>query len=164
MFSAQIEARRAILSAHRQFIIDFHDALMLTLSPSLYRSIVLSSEKGSSSWQIALPILDHGFCLHKGAFHDSLCSRYGWRLPLLPSSCVFGKQFSVEHAFSCPCGALPTICHNELQDFTAGFLTELCHGVEVKPSLQPLSEESFQLRSENGTRLDVIANGFWECG
>jgi len=44
---------------------------------------------------------------------------------------------------------------------------ELCHGVEVEPSLQPLSGESFQLRSantEDGVRLDVVTNGFWECG
>jgi len=70
---------------------------------------------------------------------------------------VCGKQFSVEHAFSCPCGGLPTICHNELQDITAGLLTELCHGVEVEPSLQPLSGKSFQLRlanTEDGARLN----------
>ncbi|XP_065893485.1 uncharacterized protein [Dysidea avara] len=167
VLSAKIDARRAVLSAHRQSVIDYRDALMPTLSPSLYRSVVLSSEKGSSGWLTALPILDHGFCLHKGAFRDSLCLRYGWRPLLLPSSCVCGKQFSVEHAFSCPCGGLPTIRHNELRDITAGLLTELCHGVEVEPSLQPLSGESFRLRSantENGARLDVVANGFWERG
>ena len=84
----------------------------------------------------------------------------------LPVVCA-GKQFSVEHAFSCPCGGLPTIRHNELRDITAGLLTELCHGVEVEPSLQPLSGESFRLRSantEDGARLDVVANGFWERG
>ena len=136
MFSAQIEARHVILSAHRQSVIDLRDASMPTLSPSLYRSVLLSFEKCSSSWPTALPILDHGFCLHKGAFCDSLCLRYGWRPPLLPSSHVCGKQFSVKHAFSCPCGGLPTIHHNELWDITAGLLTELCHGVEVEPSFR----------------------------
>ena len=77
------------------------------------------------------------------------------------------KQFSVEHDLCCPCGSLPTIRHNELRYITAGLLTELCHSVEVEPSLQPLSGESFQHKSanvEDGAHLDVVANGFWERG
>ena len=85
----------------------------------------------------------------------------------MPSNCVCGKQFSVEHAICCPCGGLPTIRHNELQDITAGLLTEFCHKVtvEVEPSSQPLSGEFFQHRSatvEDGAPLDIVANGFWE--
>ena len=82
-----------------------------------------------------------------------------------------GKLFSVEHALCCPlccpCGGLPIVRHNELRDITAGLLAELCHSVEVEPSLQPFSGESFQYRSanvEDGARLDVVANGFWERG
>jgi len=135
VFSAQIEARRAILSAHHQSVIDLHNALMPTLSPSSYRSVVLSSKKGSS-WLTALPILDHGFCIHKGAFCESLCLRYdGDHLCYLLAVCVCRKQFLVEHAFSCPCGGFPTIRHNELWDITAGLLTDSCHGVEDELSL-----------------------------
>ena len=46
-------------------------------------------------------------------------------------------------------------------------LNHVTHSVEVEPSLQPLSGESFQHRSanvEDGARLDVVANGFWERG
>ena len=163
VLSSQIEARRTILDTHHQSIINSRDALLPVLSPSLHRSIMLSSEKGSSSWVAAVPLSDHGFCLHKGAFRDALCLQYGWRPPLLPSNCVCGKLFSVEHALCCPCGGLPIVRHNELRDITAGLLTELCHSVEVEPSLQPLSGESFQYRSanvEDGARLDVVANGF----
>ena len=120
---------------------------------------MLSSEKGSSSWVTALPLTYHGFCLHKVAFCDALCLRYGWRSPLLPSNCVCGKQFTVEHALYCPCGGLR---HNELRDITAGILIEFCHSAEVEPSLQPLSGEFFQHRSaivEDGARLDIVANG-----
>ena len=84
----------------------------------------------------ALPLTDYGFCLHKGAFRDALCLQYGWQPPMLPSNCVCGKQFSVEHALCCPCGGIPTILHNELRDMTDGLLTELCHSVA---SLQALS-------------------------
>ena len=38
------------------------------LSPDLQRTVSLSSEKGTSSWLSALPVEEHGFALHKGAF------------------------------------------------------------------------------------------------
>ena len=36
-----------------------------------------SKENGASSWLSSLPIAEHGFALHKGAFRDALCLRYG---------------------------------------------------------------------------------------
>ena len=54
--------------------------------------------------------------------------------------------------------------HNELQDFTASILTEVCHNVAIEPKLQPLDGETFQYRSANTdteARLDVRACGFW---
>ena len=78
VLSSQIEARRTILGNHHQSIIDFHDALLSMLSPSLYRSIMLSSEKGSSNWVTVLPLTEHDFCLHKGAFRDVSCLQYNW--------------------------------------------------------------------------------------
>ena len=91
--------------------------LLVSLSPKLQRSILLSCEKGSSSWLTALPLADQsGLCLicyalHKGAFRDALCLRYGWQPQLLPSHCVCGKTMSVEHALSCPFGGFPSIRH-----------------------------------------------------
>jgi len=61
---------------------------------------------------------------------------------------------------SCPFGGFPSIRHNELRDITAAFLSEVCHNVSIKPTLQPLSSEQFHYRSANveeGTRLDVSA-------
>jgi len=78
-----------------------------TLPNSLKRAKELASEKGASSWLTALPITDHGFCLHKGAFCDALCLRYNWIPPLLPSNCVCGSSFQVDHALSCHCGGFP---------------------------------------------------------
>ena len=67
-------------------------------------------------------------------------------------------------AINCPTGGFPTIRHNELRDFSASLLSEVCHGVSVEPHLQPLTGETFSLASaivEDGARLDVAANGFW---
>ena len=124
----------------------------------------LSKEKGASSWLTALPLEEHGFTLHKQAFRDALSLRYGW-LPLhVPSNCACGQSFSIQHVLSCPKGGYPSIRHNELRDITASLLTEICHGVAVEPSLQPVTSENFRNASANtqdGARLDIVANGFW---
>lgn len=52
----------------------------LVMSPDLQRSVRAASEKGASAWLTALPIEEHGFALHKGAFRDALALTYGWPL------------------------------------------------------------------------------------
>ena len=96
-----------------------------------------------------LPIQEHGFALHKGAFRDALCLRYGWQPNLLPSTCVCGKTFSIEHSLNCPYGGYPSIRHNELRDITATLLTEVCHSVGTKPGLQPLPGELLKHKIAN---------------
>ena len=91
---------------------------------NLKRSVEVASEKGASGWLIVLPWQEHGFSLHKTAFHDAL--RYGWDLARLPQHCSCGARFSIEHSFSCPKGGFPTIRHNEIRDLTANLLTEVC--------------------------------------
>ena len=117
-----------------------------------------------SNWFTVLPVQEHGFTLHKTAFHDAIALQYGWDPVGLPDRCPCGVKFSVEHAFSCPKGGFPTIRHNEIHDLTASLLTEVCHEVQVEPTLQPLSEEHYDhatLNTEDVARLDVAMNGFW---
>ena len=100
----------------------------------------------------------------RGLSRDALCLRYGWRPPLLPSHCACSKQFTVEHALSCPQGGFPSIRHNEIRDITADLLSKVCHNVGTEPSLQPMSGEHLMHRTanrEDGARLDVVAEGFW---
>ena len=123
------------------------------------------SEKGASSWLTALPIQEFGFCLYKQAFRDALCVRYGWQLERLPSHCACGEAQSLNHALSCSKGAMPSIRHNQIRDLLARFLTEVCPNVAIEPALQPLSGETFPLRSANmddGARLDIKAQNFWD--
>ena len=101
------------------------------LPPKLQRSMDLGSEKGASRWLMSLPIADHNFALHKGSFQDALCMRYGWQPSLMPSNCVCGVDFSIEHALSCSCGGLPSIQHNDIRDLTAKLLTEVCSNVFI---------------------------------
>ncbi len=55
----------------------------------------------------------------------------------LPSHCICGRQFTVEHALNCPRGGFPSIRHNEIRDITADLLSEVCHSVGTEPNLQP---------------------------
>lgn len=48
------------------------------LPDSLQRAMMLAKERGSSTWLTALPLAEHDFTLHKGAFRDALALRYGW--------------------------------------------------------------------------------------
>jgi len=79
----------------------------------------------------------------------------------LPQTCVCGKAFSVEHAFTCPCGGFPSISHNEIRDLTASLLSEVCCDVGVEPALQPLDHELLwhaTTNREDGVCIDV---DFW---
>jgi len=57
-------------------------------------------------------------------------------------------------------GRFPTIRHNELKDFTATILSEVCHDVAIEPVLQRLTRENLHCAManvEDEARLDVAA-------
>ena len=108
--------------------------------------------------------LNDRFALHKTTFHDAIALGYGWDPPRLPRYCSCGAKFSVEHSFTCPKGGFPSLRHNEIRDLTANLLTEVCHEVQVEPTLQPISGEQFRqasLNTEEGAHLDISMCGFW---
>ena len=98
---------------------------------------------------------------------DALCLRYGWRPPALPTTCVCGNTLCIEHALCCPRGGFTVIRHNEIHDFTADLMKNVCRNVVTEPTLQSLSGELLQPSSAITTddaRLDIPADGFWDCG
>ena len=160
----QASIKRDIKQRNRRSQQEIANNLKEELPARLTRAMELASEKGASIWVVALPIAEHNFTLHKGSFRDAICLRYGWKPSRLPTHCVCGCNFSVEHAFSCPSGALPSIRHDDIRDLTARLLTEVCPNVAVEPELQPLTGETLSHRTSNyedGARLDVSAQGFW---
>ena len=143
---------------------EIRDGLLQSLPAETSRMLRIAGEKGVSSWLTCLPIQEFGYCLHKRAFLDALCLRYGWLPRDVPTKCICGTNFSVDHALSCTKGGFPSLRHNEIQDFTAQVLTEVCNDVLIEPQLQRLSGESLQGGSVNtseGARLDIAMNGFW---
>ena len=160
----QKQAKATIHSLRQQLHSSEVVRLKAILPPAHVRSMDLYSETGASSRLSVLPISDHGFALHKGAFHDAMCLCYKWQPPNLPSHCVCGISFNTDFAFTCPTGGFPSVRHNDLRDFTANLLTEVCPNVCIEPPLQALTGELLPhetSNSEDGARLDVSAQGFW---
>ena len=62
---------------------------------------------GNGAWLSALPHRLTGKELYWKEFWDNLCLRYGLMPQDIPTTCDgCGKQFSIEHALSCPKGGL----------------------------------------------------------
>ena len=126
-------------------------------SPYLQHAIDCAQEKNASSWLTALPIEHHGFTLHKRAFVDALCLRYGWVPPQLSSQCICSQEFSTTHAFSCSHGTFLIFHHNDIHDLTASLLSE------VEPPLQSLTSEALQYRTavyDDDAHLDIEVSDF----
>ena len=161
VIEAQIQAKKQLHQLKQQQTQDTAANLLPQLSEFSQRSMVLAQEKGASSWLTTLPISEHGFALHKGAFRDALALRYGWDPPNTPSHCICWKSFTVEHALSCPFGGYPTLRHNEIRNLAANLLSEVCHNVTIEPTLQPVTRETFKLAStlEQDQILQLMVSG-----
>ena len=110
-----------------------------------------------------MPLTDHGFALSKADFRDALHLRYGWHPRQLPSHCVCGKEFSIDHSLSCSHGGYLGVRHNEVRNLLGGLLEETCTNVSLEPLLQRLEGEQLSRPTNisQDARLDIRANGFW---
>ena len=158
------QARSTIHQSRQQMLTSCLANIQSRVDPQLQRTIELINVKCSSLWLTALPLQEQGFHLNKQEFRDALCLRYGWQLANIPSHCVCGTSFSVDHAMICQHGGLTFIRHNELRDLTAQWLQEVCHDVTVEPPLLPLDGEIITPTSANcsdNARADIHTRGFW---
>ncbi|XP_057316854.1 uncharacterized protein LOC130657880 [Hydractinia symbiolongicarpus] len=122
----------------------------------------------ASSLLTTLPLKDHGFCLNKREFLDSISLRYGWSIKGLPLVCACGKQNSIEHALSCHVGGFVNIRHNELRDLMVTLLQEVCRDIRCEPPLIPLTTEATDFPRSAVTdaeaRADISVRSFWQRG
>ena len=127
------------------------------------RALKLAQEKGSSLWLTVLPLQELGFDLNKREFRDAVKLRYDWPFDDIPSVCVCGETFTVDHAMICKRGGFVIQRHNELRDLEADLLNMVCSDVEVEPVLQDISGEQLNRGSNKAqdARLDIHARGFW---
>ena len=83
---------------------------------TMQRTLTLSQEKGAGSWLTTNPTKSLGFALNKQQFRDSVCLRYGWRVPNTPSHCQCGKKYDIDHAMNCRLGRYVIMRHDRLRD------------------------------------------------
>ena len=117
----QLQNKSIISKRNKDRSIEEADILYSHLPDQLQRAVDLAKEKGASTWLTVLPVTEHGFSLHRSTFQDALALQYGWSPSKLPSKCICGKNFAVEHALSCARGA-----YNEIRDLTANLLIQRC--------------------------------------
>jgi hypothetical protein len=75
--------------------------------------------------------------------------------------CPCGQRFDLDHALNCKRGGFVIMRHNNVRDFEANLLSQVCTDVEKEPPLQPISGEIITGAREDGARPDVRARGFW---
>ena len=108
-WEAQLNAKNEISRSRCLAEVETAKRVKSSLSSAVQHSMMLIQEKGASSWLTALPIAEFGFTLHKGAFRDTFCLRYGWLPSRLPENCDCGHWFTTEHALFCSMGGFPTL-------------------------------------------------------
>ena len=81
----------------------------------------LTAEKGASIWLNTLPIEEKRYALQLGDFRDALALRYCLPVKNLPTNCVCGQPFNVEHAMICKTAGFVAQRHNGIRSFFAPY-------------------------------------------
>ena len=135
-----------------------------TLDEKMQRIVMLSAEKGASTWLTSLPLKSYGFRLNKQHFQDALCMRYDLKLKDVPNKCACGQPYTINHCLSCKRGGYVHIRHNAVRDTVSEILKEVCKDVRVEPQLLPVTGEVLPAGTNvaDGARSDVSAVGLWQ--
>ena len=167
-----IEAKRIAITAIKTTEKAMGDSIIQKQDGLMKKNLEQLSEKGASSWLSAAPLEEHGFNLNKSEFQDALNIRYDKPLKNLPSKCACDSAFSLTHAMNCDRGdrgdrgGFIIARHNNVRNFEANLLKQVCNDVQLEPPLQSIAGYTFH-RSANtreDARPDVRAKGFWRQG
>ena len=138
------------------------DEVLNLVDHKLKRCIELAGEKGAGAWLTALPLESIGYTLNRQEFRDAICLRYGWKIPNTPLYCGCKTKNSIDHTLNCKLGGYVTMRHNNLRDFEASLLKEICKDVKVEPELIPIGDTGTRRgNTAEKARLDVSAIGLW---
>ena len=157
-------AQREMCQVKNRYLKEKLDQVKGSVSGKTLRAVDLATQKGASSWLTVVPIRDMNFDLNNSEFRDAVKLRYDWDVPDMPSVCVCGDHFNVDHAMICKRGGFVIQRHNELRDLQAEMLRMVSNGVETEPALQDITGEELNRGANTApdARLDIVARGFWE--
>ena len=68
----QLQSKATIRNRNKEMSSKEADDLYSQLPAQLQKAVDLAKEKGASTWLTALPLKEHGFSLHRAAFHDAM--------------------------------------------------------------------------------------------
>ena len=75
-----------------------------------------------------------------------------------------GQKYDLNHALNCKRGGMVIMRHNNIRDFEANLLKQVCNDVETEPPLQPLEGEILPGLTGDEARPDIRARGLWRNG
>jgi hypothetical protein len=162
------QEQRNIKLSIRKNIADIDNArtaqVLQQLSPQMQRAVTVAQEKGASAFVTTLPLQRHNFSLSKTEFRDAILMRYMWPLPDLPSRCVCGQPFSLDHSQICHMGGFVNMRHDTIRNLLATEFRDVLRDVQCEPRLTPLTGEIILPASANrepDARADIRVRGFW---
>ena len=139
-----------------------HKALRATIfseaSQQVKRQLHHMSRAGASLWLSARPLKESNLHLSKSDFRDLIRLRYLLPLENMPLISVCGKDYVITHALTCATGGLIIKRHNDVRDYFAHLLSEVCADVSIEPHLVQVTEdETTSTNREDAARLDIAA-------
>ena len=143
-----------------------YDRIYLATSRPMAKAMELAKEKGASALVTTFPIERHNLAFPRSRdFHDLLCLRYNKPVLNLPSQCVCGQTYTVDHSQQCLNGGFIHQRHNEAQELFAFECQRAgLKDIELEPLLLPIlgmELESKRAKRMDGARSDVRVRGFW---
>ena len=134
-------------------------------NPGLKRIIQYASEKGASNILTTLPLEKYGFAIKaKKDFRDLLCLRYRRPVKRLPSSCVCGAKYSLDHSQICKRGGFIHMRHDDPKNCFLLACSQVHRDTQSEPHLEPVSGEQFRHKSaitSDDARSDARVRSFW---
>ena len=79
----------------------------------------------------------------------------------MPLTCVCAKDYTITHALTCATGGFIIKRHNDVRDYLAQLLNEVCADVSIEPHLVQVTEdETTSTNREEAARVDIAARDF----
>ena len=110
-------------------------------SQQLKRQLDHMSRAGTSSWLSARPLKERNLHLSTSDFRDLIRLRYLLPLENMPLTCVCGKDYTITHALTCATGGFIIKRHNDVRDYLAHLLNEVCADVSIESHLVRVTED-----------------------
>ena len=132
------------------------------VNEKMRRQLELLCEKGAGAMLSALPLKSLDNVFNKQEFRDALRMRYDWDFPDTPRYCACGAKFTTDHILICKKGGYVSMRHDNIRNFEASLLREVCKDVRIEPPLLPINAAEISSTNQaNRARLDVSAVGVW---